>query len=408
MKKTSMKLKRNKLRNAIVMSIVASTAFAGMAYAQDAQTDATAPASSKTRQLETIVVTGTRIKSQTMTSSSPVTEINGEDFQQNGVTTVEDLVNQYPQLDMNFDNFDNNPSLGYATVSLRNLGAARTLTLVNGRRMPGGTAEFTDLSIIPAALVKRVDLLSGGASAVYGADAVAGVVNFILDDEFEGVNVNFGYSGYQHDNDNKTIQGFEKARGFVAPNGGTGLDGTSRTFDLVIGGQFGDNGHVVAYLDYRRNKALLESERDYSACAVGGFGAAATRCGGSGTAAKANFLVYEPVTYNGGEFVSNGDGTFSPSVNNVYNYNPENFFQRPDQRYTAGFMAKDEINEHFTPYAEALFVDRKSTVQVAESGEFANTGFNIPCDTSYIGSLCADAGIASGPGDSALVYILKR
>ncbi|WP_147696143.1 TonB-dependent receptor plug domain-containing protein, partial [Vogesella mureinivorans] len=89
-----------------------------------------------------------------------------------------------------FDSQSNNPSTGYATVSLRNLGAQRTLTLVNGRRLPPGAAgELRDISIIPAALINRVDILTGGASAVYGSDAVAGVVNFMLDTEFEGFSV---------------------------------------------------------------------------------------------------------------------------------------------------------------------------------------------------------------------------
>lgn len=88
--------------------------------------------------LDQIVVTGSRIQSQTVTSSAPVTEIQREDFALSGATRVDDLVNQYPQLTPAFDSQSNNPSTGYATVSLRNLGAQRTLTLVNGRRLPPG------------------------------------------------------------------------------------------------------------------------------------------------------------------------------------------------------------------------------------------------------------------------------
>lgn len=388
-----MKLKHSKLRQAIVLSIVTSGAFTGAAYAQDAaQTQ-------QATNLDNVTVTGSRIKSQTMTSSSPITEISGETFQQNGATKVEDLVNQYPQLDLSFDNFENNPSTGYATVSLRQLGAARTLTLVNGRRMPAGTSESTDLSIIPAAMVKRVDVLSGGASAVYGADAVAGVVNFVLDDEFEGASINFGYSGYQHDNDNKGAQAAEQAAGFASPNGNTGLDGLSRNFDLVVGGAFGDSGHAVGWLTYRKNDALTQDARDYSACSLSSSSGA---CAGSGTADPANFYV---LNGDAGYYKSNGAGGFT-SGRNLYNFAPENYYQRPDERYTAGFMAKYEVNEHFTPYAEAMFVDRKSSMQIAESGIFANGLVSVPCSASYASSLCDAAGLTSG--DTLETYIFKR
>src|SRR5690606_7650278 len=156
-------------------------------------------------------------------------------------------------LDLNFDNFMNNGATGYATASLRGMGASRTLTLVNGRRLPPGGSETTDLSIIPAAAVKRVDVLTGGASAVYGADAVAGVVNFLLDEDFEGLNVNVGWSAYQHDNDNRYIQGLMDEAGYDYPTGDSGFDGVSKNIDVVVGAPFGaeDRGHVMGWLTWR-------------------------------------------------------------------------------------------------------------------------------------------------------------
>ncbi|MBD9367253.1 TonB-dependent receptor [Xanthomonas sp. XNM01] len=384
-----MKCRTSKLRDAIVLSLAVSTttlAGTGIALAQD---------SAGVTQLDTISVTGTRIKSQTMTATSPVTEISAEEFKLTGATTVEDLVNQYPQLDLSFDNFQNNPSTGYATASLRGLGAERTLTLVNGRRMPSGAFETTDLSIIPAAMVKRVDVLTGGASAVYGADAVAGVVNFVLDDEFEGVSVNLGYSAYQHKNDNSYIQGLMDQRDFTYPSGDSGFDGISKNVDVAIGGSFGGNGHAVAWATWRENDALMQGDRDYSSCALS---AAGTACGGSGTADPGNFLLPGSVW-----MVSNGNGTFSRGQN-VYNYAPVNYYQRPDTRFTAGFMANYEINEHFKPYAEAMFVNRKSSMQIAESGTFGSA-ITVACDTDYIGSLCADAGVTT---DTVRIAMYKR
>ncbi len=185
-------------------------------FAQEKDTSAAAV-------LDAVNVTGTRLKSQSMTASSPVAEINAEEFQYSGATKVEDLVNQYPQLSLNFDGFTNNGSDGYATVDLRGLGAKRTLTLVNGRRIPKGIIETPDITIIPTAIVKRVDLLTGGASAVYGSDAIAGVVNFVLDDAFHGISVNAGYSAYQHNNDNTYMRGLMDKAGYPYPKGDLAL-----------------------------------------------------------------------------------------------------------------------------------------------------------------------------------------
>lgn len=397
-----MRLKRNKLRDAIAFSLAASAvmlAGTGSALAQDAAEEQTATS------LDTVTVTGTRIKSQTFTASSPITEISAEEFKTVGATTVEDLVNQYPQVDLSFDNFENNGSFGHATISMRNLGPERTLTLVNGRRLPFSRNEVTDPSIVPAAIIKRVDILSGGASAVYGADAVAGVVNFVLDDKFEGVSLNFGYSAYQHDNDNKYFQDLNAESGYEAPTGNSGFDGISRNADIVVGGSFGDNrGHAVGWLTWRENEALYHGQRDYSHCSVFYDWPV---CGGSGTADPGRFTVNEFAngavipwaTTNdnhalnlGANYVFNGAGYNRGSY--VYNYAPINFYQRPDKRITAGFMGSYEINEYFEPYIEAMFLERRSEVQIAESGAFG-VPINVDCTNERIGTLCADVGVTT-------------
>ena len=179
--------KLNELSGAIRFALLAGSIslVAAPAFAQEDEDDVEV--------LTAVQVTGSRIQSQAVTASSPVAEIQREEFQFAGATRVDDLVNQYPQLQLAFDSQTNNPSTGYATVDLRGLGPSRTLTLVNGQRLPPGpVAQIRDISIIPAALITRVDILTGGASAVYGSDAVAGVVNFVLDTEFEGVSVSAG------------------------------------------------------------------------------------------------------------------------------------------------------------------------------------------------------------------------
>ncbi|QDW66483.1 TonB-dependent receptor domain-containing protein [Luteimonas granuli] len=393
--------KRSKLREAIAVALaVSAVGIAGTstAFAQDQ--GATETLASATT-LDTIRVTGTRIRSQTMTASSPVTEISQEEFKYSGATTVEDLVNQYPQLALDFDNFLNNGSTGYATVDLRAMGPSRTLALVNGRRIPKGLGETPDISIVPAALLQRVDVLTGGASAVYGSDAIAGVVNFILDNRFEGVSVNLGYSGYQHDNDNGYIQGLMDQRGFDYPTGDSGLDGTTRNIDLAIGGAFGEGGHAMAWATWRKGRALLQGQRDYSSCALNGAG---TACGGSPTADPANFYIVAPGSGLYTYVAPSTSGWVIPDGPNVYNYAPINYFQRPDTRFTAGASVTYDVNEYFQPYLETMFVNRRSGTQIAPSGAFF-TDLVVNCGTAVIGTMCSDIGITD---DEFVVYVAKR
>lgn len=389
--------KFNPLSGAIRFALVAGTAalVAAPVYAQSEET----PTS-----LDQIVVTGSRIQSQTVTSSAPVTEIQREDFALSGATRVDDLVNQYPQLTPAFDSQQNNGAVGYATVSLRNLGAERTLTLVNGRRLPPGpVGELRDISIVPAALINRVDILTGGASAVYGSDAVAGVVNFVLDTEFEGFSVNAGYSAYQHDNRNTYMQGLQDARGFSYEDGNSGFDGASKNIDLAWGGALGDGaGHAMAWLTYRENDALFHAQRDYSSCALNAAGAV---CGGSGTSAPANFLIFPTSGPGVGQASFDSNGRWRRGYGSLYNYAPPNYYQRPDERYTAGTAISFEVNEYFTPYFEAMLVNRKDSIQIAESGAFGVPLQGQSCSNPIFGTLCSDLGITSDTFD---VYVLRR
>ncbi len=154
--------------------------------------------------MDEVVVTGSRIVSPNLQSISPITAIGAEELNLAGKTRIEDVLNQLPQAFAAQGSNISNDSDGTASVDLRGLGTQRTLVLVNGRRlMPGDPdgGSAADLNQIPLSLVKRVDVLTGGASSVYGADAVAGVVNFVMDTEFEGVRVDYNYSFYNHSND---------------------------------------------------------------------------------------------------------------------------------------------------------------------------------------------------------------
>ncbi|MEX2049691.1 MAG: TonB-dependent receptor plug domain-containing protein, partial [Steroidobacteraceae bacterium] len=156
------------VRRALVLSAVTAAGAAAPALAQD--------------QLGEIVVTGSRIRQANLESTTPVTQVTAADVVTQGVTRIEDLVNQLPQAFAAQNVTVANGSDGTATLDLRALGSPRTLVLVDGRRMPYGSVfnAAANINMIPTQMVERVDVLTGGASAVYGSDAVAGVVNFIM------------------------------------------------------------------------------------------------------------------------------------------------------------------------------------------------------------------------------------
>ncbi|MEO9079291.1 MAG: TonB-dependent receptor plug domain-containing protein, partial [Rhodanobacter sp.] len=338
------------------------------ASANTVQTKDAKSAPVKSKDLQTVVVTGTRISNQSITASSPVAEISQEQFKVTGATRVDDLVNQMPQMSPTFDSFANNGATGYPTASLRSLGTRRTLVLFNGQRVQAGSNTAVDISQIPAALVKRVDILTGGASAVYGADAVAGVVNFVLDDEFEGFQINTGYSAYQHNNDNSYVQGLEKKAGYGAPNGSSGFDGKSRNVDVIWGSGFADGkGHATSWLSWRQNDALFQGQRDYSACALN---AAGTACGGSATAPNPTFYVYDKAFNGGATHIDPTTGHWAKGTGALYNYAPVNYYQCPENRINYGLSLKYEVNEHFRPFIDFMYTHRTNSIQVAESGTF--------------------------------------
>lgn len=357
------------VRLAVAFGAASATTFTGVATAQE-----TAEADAKVERIE---VTGSRIKRTDIETSSPIQITSAEEIKTAGFTRIEDMLNSLPQIEASSTAFTANGTSGTATLDLRGIGASRTLVLVNGRRLqPGGLySSASDVNQIPSALVERVEILTGGGSATYGADAVAGVVNFVMKKDFEGIELSAGLSGYQHDNNNKFIQEKMDARGYKYETGNSGLDGKTRNIDLTIGGAFADGkGHATAYASWRQVDEMLQKERDYASCALA---PATGNCGGSGTAHIPNFDIY-PI-YNGvtdwtqneyWSIVQSGSSTaFSPSVN-AYNYAPVNHFMRPDDRFTLGSFVRYTINDHANVYSEVSFMNNRTIGQIAESGLF--------------------------------------
>ena len=152
------------------------------------------PAMAQEKKVETVVVTGTRITSPGTTSNSPIGSITAEEIKSSQPVAVEEFFKGLPAAVPAIGPGTNNGSGGAATIDLRGLGSNRTLVLVNGRRIvPYDLGGTVDTNSIPVALLSRVDLVTGGASVVYGADAVSGVANFNLKKNFQGFEVNSSY-----------------------------------------------------------------------------------------------------------------------------------------------------------------------------------------------------------------------
>ena len=382
-------------------------AFAASAYAQDAQQ---APAV-EGQNLQRVEVTGSRIATANLESVSPVTVVGAKDIKLEGTRSVENLLNNLPQVFADQGGSISNGSSGTATVNLRNFGADRTLVLINGRRMPAGSPRNTaaDLNQIPAALIKRVEVLTGGASAIYGSDAVAGVVNFIMNDSFQGVQLETNYAFYNHQQNGGMAADASARRNFPLPDD-KGADGKIKDANLLLGGNFADGrGNAVAFFGYKKEDALLQSERDFTACSLGGFSSGDRfNCGGSGTSFPGRFF-----TDAGQRTVADANGNTRPYVaaTDQYNFGPLNYFRRPSERYTFSSFARYDINEQMRLYTEASFHDDSTVAQIAPSGLFGfdASGSNaIRFENPFLSPAWRrDLGLTA-PGDTADALIFRR
>lgn len=235
---------RNQLRlGAASLAFVAATLCANSAVAQDESDDVVLEDTGST-----IIVTGSRIARPNLEAASPVAVVSGEEAQEFADITLDTFVNTLPQVNPAGTTTSNNPGNGgQSNINLRGLGSNRNLVLIDGRRPMVSAADLTvDLNTIPAALIDRIDIITGGAGAVYGADAIAGVVNIILKDDFEGVDVRASYSNALRD-----------------------WDAEEYSISGVIGGNFADGrGNAVIAAEHSSREPLIKSQRDFSVFAT--------------------------------------------------------------------------------------------------------------------------------------------
>ncbi|SDD20828.1 TonB-dependent receptor plug domain-containing protein [Kordiimonas lacus] len=322
--------------------------------------------------LEEVTVTGSRIVRRDLTAPSPISTVGSEEFQLSGAQNVEQVLATLPQTIPGFGGSSNNPGDGTATVDLRGLGSRRTLVLVNGRRyLQSRQSGEVDLNTIPSTLIERVEVVTGGASAVYGSDAMSGVVNFVMRDDYEGLELSGQYD--------TTLHG----------------DAERYNFSSTMGGNFADGrGNATLFVNYVKRKPLMQGDRKFSTYALGEGGdpdrlpgeayGAGTGLGGSGSSGIPGTRLFDTVQVNPGtageytlgRFNSDGSGAPYSAASDSFNYAPDNFLQLPQERWMASAMAHYQINDSVRMYTEATFVSNKVPQELAPTPAFATIEIN--------------------------------
>src|ERR1700677_2524312 len=313
--------------------------------------------------LQEVVVTGSRIPGPAnLSAPSPLTVVTSQDIKISGYTDSTDMLNSLPQniISGNSDFGNRSDPLtatgGFTTADLRGLGPQRTLVLVNGRRLGVGDPSTTntnpapDLDQIPAQLVERIDVVTGGASATYGSDAIAGVVNFIMKKDFQGIQIDGQYGFNQHDQHNGYVEDLlshdDPVTGFTAvtPPTGSIRDGNKHDLSVIMGSNFADgNGNVTGYFVYHDQAAVPGSARDFSDCELvsNGLTGAAQVTNGDECLGSSNSNIFIPTkgapgfgnsfTVVGNQFLPWPQAGSSPP--GVFNFNGYEYLQREDKRY---------------------------------------------------------------------------
>lgn len=365
-------------------SLLAGTIMAGAmisapAYAQDAETVETAAPAEE----NFIVVTGSRIQQRNVETAAPVAVVGAEEFALSGAVNVENVLNTLPQVIPGTTAFSNNPGNGAVTLNLRGLGSTRTLVLVNGRRWVSfDTNQVVDLNTIPAFLIESVDVVTGGASAVYGSDALGGVVNFRL----------------------KKVEGLEMGGQYALTERG---DGARTQVYGAIGTSFDDGrGSATVYAEYFNREEIFQGDRGFSEFALGGetFGAPLQQFG-SGALPAARILAPANVAIvaNPGSFDDNPqnfanlatgsvlrDGLFrqpgavTPTAGDSYNYAPVNYLQIPQERYLFGGYADYEFTDGHRAYTEVTYVNNRVATELAATPVTGTTNINIAAVSQFL------------------------
>ncbi len=369
-------------------------------------------------EVEEVVITGSRIARRDYSANSPIVTVQSDALQSAGAPTVETYLNQLPQFAGSTGATSNtSTSFGQANLELRGLGRARTLVLLDGRRVvPANADGSVDVNILPRALVDNIEVITGGASAVYGSDAVAGVVNFKLKQNYEGMMVDAQYGA--------TDRG----------------DGESLDLSAVLGGRFNEGrGSAVLALSYSERQPVGASDRDFTA----GSGYSSTVPQGVSAAIGANlptqaavdsvfakYGVAAGVVNRASNFSFNEDGTLFSATRGVTNFRgddpysvisgPNFFFDSipstqlvlPMNRYSAFGRVNYELTSGIEAFGQLLFTHYDATVVQAAAPAAGNpdatgTGFWAPVNNPFIPTDLATI-LSSRPASGADFLLNKR
>jgi len=379
--------KAHLLRSTLLAALSVAPGFVSGAFAQDTVGPAE-PAADESR--DVVIITGSRIARQDYVANSPIVTVGQEELAATGVTTLDTLLNTMPQFVPGINMSSNNPSNGgQANLQLRGLGSNRTLVLMNGRRVvPSNASGTVDVNILPSQLVQNVEVITGGASATYGSDAIAGVVNFILRDDFEGFEV--------------SAQMGQTDRG----------DGNSESVSIATGGKFADGaGSAMVMLSYNRRDDLYNGSRAFSsisgASAASPLGntifdstnlpsLAAIQAAVPGATASQTFgfnndgSLFSYVGRN--QFISPGGITYDGFAQPGATFNPDfafntgalNLLTLPQTRYNVFAHVDYALNDHHEVYTDFLFTQYESYQELAASPAAGPTGWRVPVSNPFI------------------------
>lgn len=357
---------------------------------------------------DAIVVTGSRLNvNPNLEGAQPILSVTQEDIKAQGTVRVEDLVNQLPQVFAGQAGEVSNGSTGTSTLNLRGLGAVRTLTLIDGRRLPFGSSQTSaaNLDLIPTQLVERIDVLTGGASAVYGSDAVGGVANFILKKDYEGFEIDVQGGFQQTGNSSDFFTSVNQAGGQPLPS--AIADGAEYSITGILGvNSADDRGNVTIYANYERREAVTQNNRTFSACTIGQSSDPDTSFGGAGCVGSGNFRLFGGP---GGFTFQEANGEIVDFVGGpaqTFNFGAQNFFQRPSERFSIYGKGHYEISDSVEAFLDVSYVDNTSDAQIAPTASFGIGAFSINCNNPFIQNTpgqqltdifgCDDAAIANG------------
>lgn len=327
-----------------------------------------------------IIVTGSRLNvNPNLTAASPVLAISDEEIGIRGTVNIEDLTNNLPQVFAGQASEVSNGSSGTATLNLRGLGAVRTLTLIDGQRLPYGSSGISspNLDLVPTNLVERVEVLTGGASAVYGSDALGGVANFILKDDFEGVEFDMQY-GVNHNSNGLDV--FDQTfANFGGTPTGSSWDGDEINISATMGMNSADGkGNIVLFAAFQDRKAITQDNRSFSQCTL------QSDSSGYGCFGSANFRLYFGPGGSGFQEANGNVVRFAGTPDQRYNFGPLNYFQRPAQRFQIYSKGHYEIADNHEVFASVSYTDNISDAQIAETASFGFGAYSINCDNPLI------------------------